>query len=1033
MRPAFPINPAAIPAIRTRKALLVVDLQNDFISPGGALPVSEPDDFVKRSLELVKVFRDSGAGDVVWVRSEFERHRSLSAEGEQIITANVPIRPPRPGSARGRPPTSREHDGAAMEADDEAFLSNGGAPKKPCVRKGTKGAELVAEVQEAVDATRDIVFTKTHYSAFASSQQELVQTLRRRFVTGLYVCGALTNISIYATALDAGRHGYEMTIVEDCCGFRNQLRHFNAVKQLVQLTGSQVVNASAVMQELQPPPADSRPSGLSPFISNMQLNRPSGSSVTPRKDKAPGPTSTSAKTAPPPPDRGASGPSTSTAAHQRPSQDAHVQVQQQYIHTPLEADSDSSPSDNDDESLRKQEKQPVTSGGGSKQGELSLSSPQGPARAPGAPITKSENATRVRTHARLRLRNSGSDKSFASPPRSPPNADPTPPAVKDSTEKKADPDEPHQTKRTKIEVGSETDNMDKKQHDSLKIEPDPEVEKITQQLTNSKIEVDSDSERDSKEPGSPKMEAGPDAKSVDVKLTSAVSEPSCEGDTHVITNVLSPTLAADAFERLLEEVSWAGMSHMGGEVPRRIAVQGEVDKDGNMPVYRHPADESPPLLPFSPTVLQIKTAIEKHLGHPVNHVLIQHYRGGDDYISEHSDKTLDIVPNSFIANLSLGAERTMVFRTKRRPSKHHQEETSPAEKAKRQIQRVPLPHNSLLRMGLSTNKHWLHAIRPDKRPPLSKSPSELSHSGHRISLTFRQIGTYINPSQTLIWGQGSPGKTFGEAQPVRNGQTPEAIQLLKAFSAENNDPAFDWEGFYAGGFTVLHMGTPKRYCLGSDVIANASVLFALGELGVNCAKGSVSTAGGRFEDNDPDRGVVEGWGNVLRYLDAVYGAGRRYDQFGPGQVAKRFMLLDRAVREFGEGIWRPVREGLGERLGGEEPGMGKVKKVVTVLLWEELEFWEGEVRAGAERGKGLFVLGGETASPVDFALWPLLHDIVRVCGEQVFAVSFGSKGKTTEEGEEEIRQVYLRKYYEGIKQRAGVRERVLGLWEGEPL
>lgn len=115
------------------------------------------------------------------------------------------------------------------------------------------------------------------------------------------------------------------------------------------------------------------------------------------------------------------------------------------------------------------------------------------------------------------------------------------------------------------------------------------------------------------------------------------------------------------------------------------------------------------------------------------------------------------------------------------------------------------------------------------------------------------------------------------------------------------------------------------------------------------------------------------------------------------------MLLDWVVREFGEGVWWFVWEGLGERLGGEEFGMGKVKKVVMVLLWEELEFWEVEVRVGVERGKGLFVFGGEMVLLVDFVLWLVLYDIVRVCGEWVFVVSFGSKGKIIEEGEEEVR------------------------------
>ena len=83
------------------------------------------------------------------------------------------------------------------------------------------------------------------------------------------------------------------------------------------------------------------------------------------------------------------------------------------------------------------------------------------------------------------------------------------------------------------------------------------------------------------------------------------------------------------------------------------------------PVYRHPSDESPPLLPFSPMIQLIREHVERVVQHPVNHVLIQLYRGGTDYISEHSDKTVDIAPNSCIVNVSLGAERAMTLRTKK--------------------------------------------------------------------------------------------------------------------------------------------------------------------------------------------------------------------------------------------------------------------------------------------------------------------------------------------------------------------------------
>lgn len=90
------------------------------------------------------------------------------------------------------------------------------------------------------------------------------------------------------------------------------------------------------------------------------------------------------------------------------------------------------------------------------------------------------------------------------------------------------------------------------------------------------------------------------------------------------------------------------MSHQGGEVPRLVCVQGAVSpSDASVPLYRHPADEAPPLVPFSPTVLKIKEHVERHVGHELNHVLVQLYRSGQDYISEHSDKTLDVVKGSF--------------------------------------------------------------------------------------------------------------------------------------------------------------------------------------------------------------------------------------------------------------------------------------------------------------------------------------------------------------------------------------------------
>ncbi|KAK1754038.1 alpha-ketoglutarate-dependent dioxygenase alkB 2 [Echria macrotheca] len=959
----FPINPAALPTIPTRKALLIIDLQNDFVSPDGALPTSAPEGFVSRTLEVAKAFRDSNAGDVIWVRSEFERHRSLTDDGDQILVSDIVARR---APNRGRRPNSKAHDDVVLEADEEAFLSFPAGVDKPlCVRKDTPGVEFAPEVKEAVVTGRDIVFTKTHYSAFASVQQQLVQMLRIRFVTEMYICGALTNIGIYATALDAGRHGYDMTVIEDCCGYRNELRHINALRQLGELTGSTMVTADEVIAKLQPAKketatpgkeeaakpkqvaeASAKSSGLSPAISKMTLNTSGPSAVVPpAAQNSPRRSSTLLPAAesdskPTPPRKG-------SAPH--------------FMGAPLEAESDDGSADDNEPRYSSEEGESAFDRRAKRLHAARLAlratanqddqTGQRPSarRMAAAPV---EQRSRIKARQRQRLASPG--ESSPSPPE--------------------------------------------KTVDSVKKAPEEQV------------------------PSSPVKPIKPELEVSKMGPPSTVSEPLCEGDTTIITNLLPPEIADTAFDRLLTEVSWASMSHLGGEVPRRVAVQGTLDSEGNMPVYRHPSDESPPLLPFSKTVLAIKQEVEKHLGHPLNHVLIQHYRNGNDYISEHSDKTLDIVRGSFIANVSLGAERTMIFRTKRPPKDKDADKEAakgdelPAaaadpEAAKRQTQRAPLPHNSLCRMGLQTNMRWLHAIRQDKRAEREKSLAELAHGGARISLTFRQIGTFLDASHTLIWGQGAVGKTRETARPVVNGQTASAVKMLQAFGRENHASEFDWDAMYGCGFDVLHMGTPKRFCAGTgDAVANMRVGIALAELGVSCAKGSVEGEV-RFEDNDPVRTVVEGHETVIRYLDAVYGAGRRYDQMSAGEVARRFTRLQLAFELLGR--WRAAQKKVEEKEEEKERVAVLVKLMEDdVLDWEQFAEEAAMVETTGDGKAAIYVAGGLQPSPADFALWPVLHDMVRVCGEDV------------------LQGDYLARYYREFGKRSAV-EKVLGVGLGK--
>jgi nicotinamidase-related amidase/alkylated DNA repair dioxygenase AlkB len=269
------------------------------------------------------------------------------------------------------------------------------------------------------------------------------------------------------------------------------------------------------------------------------------------------------------------------------------------------------------------------------------------------------------------------------------------------------------------------------------------------------------------------------------------------GGSALWCGALGPVVAGDAsgFEAVAREVGWSAMFHRGGEVPRRVAIQGTRSSDGAEPLYRHPVDEQPALQAFTPHVDAIRRAVEARVGHPLNHCLIQLYRDGRDWIGEHSDKTLDLVRGSSIVNVSLGEMRTMVLRPKR----------STGEDAR--VQKVPLPHGSFLVMDAATNRSYYHAIKQQGEGP---------RDGPRISLTFRSIGTFTNPATGAVWGVGAPaaGREEAEARALSRAALPaplreaeeraEAERMLRLFREENIDPAFDVAA-YRPGFEVLDL------------------------------------------------------------------------------------------------------------------------------------------------------------------------------------------------------------------------------------
>ncbi|CAO2655498.1 Nn.00g043010.m01.CDS01 [Neocucurbitaria sp. VM-36] len=437
------------------------------------------------------------------------------------------------------------------------------------------------------------------------------------------------------------------------------------------------------------------------------------------------------------------------------------------------------------------------------------------------------------------------------------------------------------------------------------------------------------------------------------------------------------------FTQLYNEVRWQKMLHQQGEVPRLVCCQGAFGEDGSMPVYRHPTDQTLPLLHFSPKVQVIRKQAEKLVGHPLNHVLIQLYRSGNDFISEHSDKTLDIVKGSSIVNVSFGAQRTMRLRTKK-SSKDPDDNAEDI--TQRETQRVAMPHNSMLAVGLKSNEKWLHGIMPDKRLPSERSDAEKAYNGIRISLTFRHIGTFLDAKETTIWGQGATSKHQRDAADVIHADAAETSRLIRAFSHENHSTAFDWATHYGSGFDVLHLSPSSSsnpppddlplLFASNNPIETAQARICLSEAKIKYTLVDAPTLDTTFEldrqvsfrDTDTSHAEISLASGILLYIDRYYPLDRDADRSKACTAAAYpIMLLAGALLKAWMNRHVPtyraeVESGLAcleealEREGGPYIAGGRFS-VADCFVWpvldEVVRGWEGWRGDGEERFPGL--------------------------------------------------------------------------------
>lgn len=189
-------------------ALVLIDVQNDFVSPDGATGRREAMPMVDRATARIPVLlqqaRDTGCL-VVHVRAEY---------GQHVRHVGSPYRFP-----STRTPEGAVWSASAAELDGDHAFPPGEV--EVCLR-GSWGGQVINAV---APRPCEPVITKHRFSAFIDTPLEAL--LRARGIRTLVFAGVTTNCCIESSARDASMLDFYLVIAEDCVGTKNSVRHLH--------------------------------------------------------------------------------------------------------------------------------------------------------------------------------------------------------------------------------------------------------------------------------------------------------------------------------------------------------------------------------------------------------------------------------------------------------------------------------------------------------------------------------------------------------------------------------------------------------------------------------------------------------------------------------------------------------------------------------------------------------------------------------------------------------------------------------------
>jgi nicotinamidase-related amidase len=226
---AIPATPQPVELDLSATALVVVDMQNDFLHPDGW--------FAKKGVD--------GTAVKAVVPSVKRLAEASRAAGIPVIWLNWGVR-----ADRANLPAVTVQKGRAFGSPTYSDPSPSGRGR--ILVTGDWGAATIDELP--MDAA-DILVHKHRLSGFWDN--ELDSVLRRRGVTSLMFAGINTDRCVFSTLQDANFLGYDCLLVDDACATVSPQFVTDAVLYLVRLLHGAVASSGAILSAIGMP--DSSP------------------------------------------------------------------------------------------------------------------------------------------------------------------------------------------------------------------------------------------------------------------------------------------------------------------------------------------------------------------------------------------------------------------------------------------------------------------------------------------------------------------------------------------------------------------------------------------------------------------------------------------------------------------------------------------------------------------------------------------------------------------------------------------------------